>query len=380
MRGSRAKKERETGNKERNSGKVKIGIVTIHWGVNYGSVLQTYALSHKIMEIRPQSNVKVINYLPKVDSIRRRYFYTKRYSWPKNILYLAVTMPVKMKNQFVFTEFLKHNVPLSAPLYSEEEVRDMFSDLDICITGSDQVWNSDYNEGFDPVYYLSFVSETTKRLSYAASIGRDDFSMEEQSKVKEALEKFNGISVREISAQKIINRYAKCEVVLDPVFLLSHEEWEKLFKHVRHLPDHYVLLFCIGAISNEIKSFTKKLSKEKGIEIVELQFGNVWTKDRIRKTILNKSPGQFLWLVDKADFVVTNSYHGTAFSIHFKKQFYVFKRTYNSRIESLLSVFNLQKRMIENGEVDLECIDYTKVEEVKKEWITKSEKFLYSNI
>lgn len=361
---------------------MRIGIITIHWGINYGSVLQTYALAHKIEKKMPQSTVEVINYIPRVYSVKRRYFFTNQYRWPRNWLYYVATLPGKLRNQHIFNSFLNHYVPLSSPLYTENEVKKKFSDLDICITGSDQVWNSNYNEGFDPMYYLMFTSSSTKKISYAASCGKNNFDEDEFERAIQALENFDGVSVRETNFEKVLSKFIKCDVVLDPIFLLNHEEWKGISKHVSKLPDHYVLIFWIGPVPDEIKRFATKLAKEIGIKIVSLQFGHIWTyyKNKPIKIILNREPREFLWLIDNADYIVTNSFHGTAFSIHFRKQFYAFKPAYSIRIESLLNIFNLESRLVKSETRETEYIDYANVEIIKKSWIEKSEKFLFSHL
>lgn len=341
---------------------MKTGIITIHYGINYGSALQSYALS-KFLSRLENNNVEVINYIPPRYTKKRRYLQTsKELNGIKKLLYLLAVAPNTFRYQVIFDRFLKQYLPIGKKVYSLPSLREKYSDYDFLITGSDQVWNTDYNEGVDPAYYLAFAGSSTKKISYAASCGKDQFARKELTECKKYWDKFDYLSLREDSTKELFVQmgYVNAIHVLDPIFLLSKEEWMKELPE-REIRDGYVFIYALdGDIDNAI-SIADNIAKEKKLKIAMVSYGHVWSNDaRCDYYLKARSPLQFLSLLANSDYVVTNSFHGIAFSLRFRKQFVPVPRDkYNNRIESILRLVELDDRLFRRGKKYLvEPIDY----------------------
>ena len=182
--------------------KEKVGIISIHYGVNFGSALQAIALSQYLKQNFEFECVDVINYIPK------RF---KRINRLKNIsghgakyfMHGLIRMSRFEKTNKKYISYLKENISVSKPIYSMREAKAEFGDYDYLIAGSDQIWNSEYNQGIDEMYYLGFASENTTKIAYAASCGKEEYSDTDWDKIRKLLETFSAISLREKSSAKI---------------------------------------------------------------------------------------------------------------------------------------------------------------------------------
>lgn len=361
--------------------KMKIGIITIHYGFNYGSVLQTYALFKYLCE-STDTDVEVVNYIPGRYSIKRRYFTSsKNFNFIKKILYLILVAPQRLHNDKIFNGFLKKNVNLSQIVHNSNQANQVFQDIDCLITGSDQVWNSDYNEGVDPMYYLDFGKAGVSRNSYAASCGKDSYTEQEWGKILNYLRQFDNISLRELqSCDMFLKRgISKTTLVLDPVFLLNVSTWRNLeIRPHRHM-EKYVLIYCLDSVEKDLIRIAKEVAREKGLKIAIISYCHIWNRYEVDYTFRNRTPNEFLWLVDNADYIVTNSFHGVSFSIKFNKQFLAIRREkYNNRLDSILNIFGLTERYIDyDADFDNRPdIDYSNKSGLMERWVDQSETFL----
>lgn len=336
----------------------KIGLISFHRANNYGAVLQAYALSDIIKRLG--YNPITIDY--KNQSIENSYalYYFKGRSL-KSIISGAITYHIRKKKKYKYEDFRSKFLTLY-------EVTDLFSmNCDIFskfITGSDQVWNYKIIL-FDKVYFLNFVYDHKKKNSYAASFGFDRVPDEFLDDYKKLLSDFNHISVRESQGANIIKELIgrDAEVCLDPTMLLSGDEWCKISHDFKSKKD-YILIYQM-ATSQSLLDFAVYLSKKTNCDII-------YISDAIRKRIKATyasgiGPLEFLGLLKNAKYVVTNSFHGTAFSINFNKPFFVEMlpppANVNSRLKSILDIFDLRSRQIINGNNDniFNEIDYTSV-------------------
>lgn len=346
---------------------MKIGIITIHYGFNFGSALQAYALSNFINTQLTGVNAKLIKYIPPRYSIYRRYFATNKYKNNiKKMAYLFITMPFKLRNQWIFDRFLDKYIPMTKKINNIYDARNVTGRFDGFITGSDQVWNSDYNEGIDPMYYLEFASATQKKFSYAASCGRDDISSEEWDIIDEYLKSFSGISLRERNTTKSFRDkgYHNAIQSLDPIFLLNKEEWKKIEKRPHTVISEYVLIYCLDSDEDELIRVAKEIANNRKLKIAIISYSHVWNRYDVDYIYRNQSPNNFLWLISHASYVVTNSFHGVAFSINLEKQFVAVKRKrYNNRLDSILETMNLLNRYVIQQEYFKmkDDIDYDKI-------------------
>ena len=282
---------------------------------------------------------------------------------------------------------IKHSL-----LYKENNINESLSKYDVFISGSDQVWHP---QAVCDAYLLKFVPSNKKKFSYAASIATDKLTMDEKKRYKEAFKSFDAISIRESSSLQLIEDLYKnsVEVVLDPTLLLSATDWDEILEHYP-IKDKY--LFCYFLSDNkEARSLAEKFAKENNLKIVTLPYLN----GKYRKCdknfgdykLFDVSPGRLLCLIKNSEYIFTDSFHATVFSLIYSKQPYVFHRSESSsmsiRIHSLLSMFDAQDRFCDTEMkmrieyiLNLKPVDYSvrfeKFEKIKE----NSLRFLIDNL
>lgn len=324
---------------------MKISLITIHVGFNFGSVLQCFATQKKLEELGYE--VEVINYIPDRVTYRRQFRRMVRSN--KEFFIGLARIPNYWINNQIYGNFLKNYIHLTQrKYYSLDDLKKKTPKADIYMTGSDQVWNSIHNEGFDTAYYFSFLPDNTVKVAYSSSFGRDSLPNEELVKIKKYLNDFRSVSVRENSAVKILNAIGINAIhTLDPTFLLNKKEWESMMSK-RLITSNYLLLFTpYNTVSSEIiLNAARKIARTKNLIIVSFSWTFINVKG-VDKTIKYASPGDFLSLFNYADFIITNSFHGTAFSINLNKQFVVFSPSkFATRLISILEQVHLSNRLM----------------------------------
>lgn len=363
----------------------EINIITIHFGTNHGSVLQAYALSNYLTSIG--YCVKIIDYVPERYKIWNSLVLRKRGKYPFVFLcaYYPIAVIKSMRIRKIFESFLKQNLNLTKRYSSKEELKKNPPKADIYISGSDQVWNDDYNGSCEYSYFLDFVSSDAKRIAYAASFGKEDVSNSEYlDKIEPLLKSFDEISVREKDAQNILNKIGVDSVfVVDPVFLFTRQQWIDFGTKIEK-KEPYILVYVMDGLYKELLDYAQKIKEQTGYHIYVVAFRKINDK-RIEKCFCFANPKDFVGLVSQADVVVTNSFHGTAFSVLFQKDFLTIgKRKYNSRMLSLLGKLSLQKHFVPTGEnYEIEKIkfmlkrnDIIHEEDVLQNWIKESKEFI----
>lgn len=326
---------------------MKIGVITFHRAINYGAALQTYALQRAISDLG--FDTEVIDY--RCDHMENLYKLIggfKQKTFKQNIRGLINLIPSwkKMKS---FRSLIASHTKLSPVVYDSKSIVTANQCYDVFITGSDQVFNYACSN-FDKNYFLSFVEETRKINSYAASFGISEIPQEYKGEYTRLLNRFNHISVREESGRRIVRELTgkDCALHVDPVFLLDSSEWSKLAKDPGI--DNYILIYRLNK-SNIIDDFARKLAKKTGKRVINIGQDLI---DKIKNPDfggdLSTSVEEFLGLFKYADYVVTNSFHGTAFSVIFNRKMYVetkqkdFKK--NDRAENLLKLTGLTDSII----------------------------------
>lgn len=314
----------------------RIGIITYNWADNYGAVLQAFALKKTLADLGGES--KVINYYPN----NKEPFNIRQKA--KDILFRSWNKAVRE----MFEVFRKDFLSLSAEV-RRGDLPSLNEGFDSFVAGSDQVWNFECNgNGWDTSYMLDFVDKAEKKFSYAASFGKETLSEKEKEKAAPLLKDFNGISVREKSALAIIKEITGKDALLhlDPTLLLSKEDWASLAQKIPQ--ENYILLYLMNA-NEKIINYAKSLSRITGLDIVYIS-----THPLTKYGLKPKAPHVREWLSYflKAKYVVTNSFHGLAFSINFNKNFFVdllpSAMNVNARLESLLELTSLRGRLIDN--------------------------------
>lgn len=320
---------------------MKTGVITFHRAINYGAALQTYALQKFLRD--KNYDVEVIDYRCEYMENFYKTLAFKGKTLKQDIRGL-LNFYDSYKKKRHFRDFLSSNVNLSKEVYTKDNIKEANKIYDKFITGSDQVFNFACSK-FDTSYFLDFVEKPNKKLSYAASFGMKSVPEEYQEEYKKLLSSFDNLSIRETAGQKIVKDLVglDTELSVDPVFLLNAEDWYKIAQKPKI--DKYILIYKLNT-SNLIFDFARKLAAKTGCKIVALNFDMVdKLKTRDIKGISTASVEEFLGYFKYADYVVTNSFHGTAFSVLFHKKFYVealqkdFKP--NDRVESLLTITGL---------------------------------------
>lgn len=361
---------------------MKVEIVTLHRITNFGSMLQTYATQNVIERLGHQ--VEVLDYVPEGMTF-------KRANWPKNgapiwkkIIKLFPLLIVNIVEFSDVNRFLNRYINLSSKRYNS--YKDIIKDIpeaDAYLSGSDQVWNTQNNNPPEDLkaYYLGFAPEGKKRIAYAGSFGKNKFTEEEEKIIKEYIAKYDYISVREDEGLNILHHFGfdKGVHVVDPTLLLRGEDWKK-FAPVKKAPKPgYVFVYNLNR-NGLVKELAKAIAKEKGLRIIN--FADTFDFIKGAKNRLGNKAEDFVNHIVYADYVVTDSFHGTAFSINLNRQVIVVRAPrYNSRIESILRLSGLlETRMVGSVEEGLEAIktpiDFQKVNPRIEEARNKSFSYL----
>jgi len=280
--------------------------------------------------------------------------------------------------------FVKENMRLTSAKYNSYlQLKKSPPESDVYVVGSDQVWNSQLSNGqLDPAFFLDFLTDT-KKISYASSMGRDDVSIQELTIMKEYLKDFSHISVREESAKQLLETAGVSNVinVLDPVFLLKKEDYKKFIKPVKH--KKYLLIYSFEQ-NTLIEKLASEISTKLGLQIIEI--GTFRSKYSCDKYMQNIGVEDFLSLVYYADYIITSSFHGTAFSILLNKQFTsVTPSERKTRLENITNIFEMNNRLLSEKDeysIDelLETIDYDQVNSLVYINSEKSRSFLRNSL
>jgi len=323
---------------------VKAGVITFHSAHNFGATLQTWALQKVLKNYHIEASV--INYHPSIiddlyNPLKGKYGFKKEVARVK----LKFNNPRSLERYQNYTKFIKKNLNLLGDYKTYEELEEAKLDLDAYIVGSDQVWNSEHIDGFDPAYFLDFVKPGNIKISYAASIGKDYILPVYHERIKSSLESFTSISVREKSAKSPVKVLAKKEVdvVLDPTLLLSKEEYEEI-KTMPDIKGKYIFVYMMEK-NPEVIAFANRISMATGLPIVQRRPNKIFKNELA--SCYTSAPGDFLGLIENAEFVITNSFHGTVFSIIYETPFVsMLHSNTGSRTVDLLKSLNLETHLL----------------------------------
>lgn len=326
----------------------KIGLMTWFTYHNYGTLLQCKAMlslieklgySVELINYNPRPNYKTIKY----SLFRKGINYTKR----KIVNKSTNSLILEQKNMDKYIE----NYPKTTEVNTEPQLDALNDEFDAFVCGSDQIWLS---SAFDENYFLSFVQDSNKKISYAPSLGTTTISNEViKNKMQKLISSFGYLSVREQQGadaiKELTNREAK--VVLDPTLLLDHKDWKKEMTEINDF--NYIAAYFLGDNKDYVEicnKIAKKLNKK-------LLFIPNKPKDLLNPNTTKNDigPKEFLSIIDRADLVLTDSFHGMIFSINFKKDFIAFKRfkdntlSQNSRIINILTKLELMDHLYEDN-------------------------------
>lgn len=370
---------------------MKVGIITYHSAYNFGSVLQAYATLQIIKVIG--CDPSIINYrIP----FQKEYYgllgYGKGVKAPlKKIMMLPQLMDRK-KRSARYEHFIRQ-MNLTKEISDPYEAEQFKNSFDVYVSGSDQIWNLHSNEfihsgiNYMNPYLLAFTNK--KKISYASSI--TNMKDSELVGLKSELEKFTAISVREKSASLSLSKLLdkKIPIVLDPTLLITGREWISLMpKNVEEYSEKpFILYYSLKnylETKNDLVSLVNSAA-EHGLVVIALT--PLIPLIRIKGLInaVSAGPWEFINLVHRAKMVVTDSYHGTLFSINLKKNFIYLRNKYGDhglRASQLLDSLGIKNRIIdETTEIDYNSIiDYTNVDEILNKKRTESINYLKTAI
>ena len=340
---------------------MKVGIITIIKVDNYGAELQAYALQRKLELMGNESEIIDYLYYKNKAFLREKkhgvcfdypfkLFIREKWLVVKDFMSRLIFTKSYRKRQYEFEQFHKKNTKFSNCYRSYSELYDNPPCYDIYCVGSDQVWNPGNYTNLDP-YFLTFAAKGKRKISYASSFGVSQIPKEAEHYYKEKLNGLDSISVREAVGVKLVQDIAQRDAmaVLDPTLLLNEEEWQKVEVPVSDIPHDFLLIYELKR-NDYLRLLAKRVAKQRQLDIVRL-CSSVYPveKDGSVINITTVGPGGFIYLFRHANFVITNSFHGTAFSINFSKPFYSVSshgRANNSRQESLLTMCKLADRML----------------------------------
>lgn len=325
---------------------MNIKTITCHDVYNYGASLQAYALQEYL--ISQGHNVEIIDYKPDYMRVHYNFWYV-----PENSHYYKKAMNSKLIHFMLccyfapkrfatyarkkkFDAFNKKFLHFTRRYNSYEELAADAPAADAYVAGSDQIWNSKLPNGKDPGYFLQFGPKETKRIAYAASFGIPEIQPEHRPVMSKWLESFNTISVREKTGLKILETLnSKGVEVVDPVFLLTKEQWSAFAGEERIFKDKYILVYDIDLDNDDIRKEVERLNKLYGYKIVAVCA--LKKCPYAQKNIKDAGPQEFVNLIKNAEFVISNSFHATSFSIIFNRPFATFYKKKNvSRMADLL--------------------------------------------
>lgn len=359
-----------------------VGIITFHRAENYGAFLQAYALYKEISNNYKNGKVKVIDYRSKIIEKPYKLIYLgDKDKIIYNFLKSIILLPKNMVRKNNFTQFRNKYIDTTKSIYNKDNISTYLKDYKYLITGSDQVWNDDITRDDKSLYLLySDANLKCEKISYAASVGSDKKNPVCYKNIAAAIKDYKMVSVREELSKNNLSEYTKKQinVCLDPVLLHSSKFWDGIRRNAK-IKAKYVFVYTITTDYTMI-SYAEKIAREKGLIIVHVD-----KKDRYKcksKSMYHCGPDVFVDLIANAEYVLTNSFHGLAFSIVYKKKFMIFPmKERNSRLENLLKLSKLEERVYtdtkQNSCIDNE-IDYKNAyKELNKEQ-KKSKEFIYN--
>lgn len=366
---------------------MKIGILTFHRATNYGAILQAYALVSYLRSLG--HDAKIVDYKPKgmgqlYASIKVPGLVKKVKRIVLNVLMLP-TLKVRIEKRQMYWDYIKNVLPLTDTV--EDEID--FPKLDAIFVGSDQVWSTCFTGGVDKFYWGQFDRKGAKLISYAGSAAEDMVGSFNSTHNASLLNTFDSISVRE----EELKLFLECKLpekkitkVLDPTLMVGVSYFDDLVKDIKPLPKPYILIYqVIRTKDKDIQKYAKEIAKEKNWDVVEIVNSHlhIWDRGvlRISKELID--PSEFVTLYKYAEYIVTTSFHGTAFSLLFNRPFNVISVSpeVDSRAKDLLVQIGLEERMIElSKNVDNRAIEWENVNEKLRILRIPSRKFILDSL
>lgn len=370
---------------------MKIKTITTWADYNYGASLQAYALLTYLQ--RQGHDVELIKFLPPYQTRMYDYMWVNPESkasryWLSRWIYRVAKFVQRMttlKRKKVFDEFNFKTLNTTTATYrSYEELCANPPEADLYIVGSDQVWNVLYDAGQDPAFYLEFV-KSGRKASYAASFSYLNVDETNRERIASSLSKFDGVAVREYQGRDLLQDMGiESTWVLDPVFLLPLSEWNRLASETNDAvyasSEKYVLIYDFEG-NDHLKSFAQEYARRHNLKIYAIT--DKYPLKYAHKNFKKAGPKEFVRMIAGCEAFISNSFHGTAFSIMYHKPVFVFNRKrhkVNSRMESLLTLFELKDCIVDDStdhnRLMNRYFDWERTENIRREQLKVSIGFL----
>lgn len=358
----------------------RTAIVSCYFQHNYGSMLQAYATQMALDKLGYENEtIDIAKFNHEIKKAKMLYF--AKASLTSDILIsklgMAKNVLIKkfLKNDYArlskiradkFDAFSKKYFRLSPQYGSKKELGEKCMDnYSAVLVGSDQLWlpgniAADY-------YTLNFVPDTINTIAYATSFGQSSLPSDSAKKASDFLKKIKHIGVREESGQKLVKQFAcrDVPVVCDPTLLFTGEEWMNIQQQESIIKGKYILCYFLGN-NPPHREFAKRLKKETGCKIVALTHLDEFVKSDegyADETPYDIDPADFLNLIRNAEYVCTDSFHCSVFSILYKREFYTFRRynrntrqSTNSRLDTLFKIAGIKGRLLTGDEKTADCL------------------------
>lgn len=354
----------------------RIGVLTFFNTLNYGAMLQCFALNKYLNNMEYDS--KVILYKCEAVTKREMPFAFIRLKDPKRFVKGALSVAYKLGKNKNFKKFREKNIVSTAKVFRRKDVHALNDAFDTFVVGSDQVWNP-LITGNDMTFFLDFAEKNKKKVAYAASCGDTYLTEYYSSGARNMMQEFDHISVREAGGIGFIEELTgKTAVqVCDPVFLLGVDEWREVQIPVK-VKKKYVLVYFIHYSYNETMQKAKEYAAQHDFDVIYIN--NTY---KIEKNVINYrtyGPEQFLYLIDNAECVITGSFHGYCFSLMFHKRVFYEKSKYGgTRVSALAELVGFDDKIVDNISEET-FFDYEDADSELKHLIASSQKYLIDSL
>ena len=370
--------------------KQKIGIAAVTYKDNFGSALQTYATQYTLEKLGYDAKIFEIKGVYRSIMIKKLIYYAGRLFDPVEAKYLFANLMSRSRKQAsvasdhfaqemqvrhqVYADFNKKWNKMLPTVHGWKELSKQASEMDAVVVGSDQLWRPSNIVGC--YYTLEFVSDNIKKIAFSTSFGVPDIPDRLHKHAKKYLSRIEHISVREDSGADIVKNMSgkKAQVVCDPTMMLDAEQWMHIQDEKPFADGKYILCYFMGD-NPEHRDFAKKLKAKTGCRIIGLLHGATYIasdEDFADESPYNVGPSEFINLIRNAEYICTDSFHGSVFCILNQKKFFSFRRwpdasqfSANDRLYTLLRFTGLERRMmIGTEDIDKfidDKIDYTDV-------------------
>lgn len=364
---------------------MKVGLVLAYKGVNYGMLLQALATQEAVKRLGYETEIldytrtdfRHVRVTPYMLFYLIYEFKRKRKLKKRNLQQMQVDNIHKnnlSERKNASNEFIETRLENRYKCTGIIELENHAKFLSGVLVGSDQLWSPD--AVFGNFATLRFVPEEVNKISYATSLGVAGYPFWCNESASNFLKRIDYISVREEQGREIVSKLCKADinVVVDPTYLFTKDEWNKIIPVKQSFKERYLLCYFLGA-TKEHKRLAREYANKKGLKLVSILSTESVSDIDVKyadKIVTGKGPEEFVNLIRHAECIMTDSFHGVAFSIINNKDFYVFYRTMmnskgsrNSRIDNILKLWNLNERLIMNDctvdKIQDKHIDYESV-------------------